>query len=72
MYKVEKGIGIPSKRSGRTLPALKVGESFAVPIGDRPSRQVQTNVLVSMKRRYPSARYVTRTMGDVVRIWRVE
>lgn len=82
-FAIEKGVPLPPRRTGAGSgrPAvypwreMEVGDSFAVPFGDRSARKA----LVSMTRSASDARrrigggvrFSCRTEGDCVRIWRV-
>lgn len=76
MYKVEKGFDMPRAKGGPgrpgQYPTLSVGESIAVDLGDKPLALVRQRVLSGLRRRMPGAKFASRIMGDVVRIWRVE
>lgn len=69
-FKIEKNIPVPDgyRRSNWPFDEMEVGDSFAVPKAKaRVAKQAAYNRNKGIDRRY-----VTRSEGDGVRIWRVQ
>ena len=67
---VTKREPLPKVRSVYSYPysKLEVGDSFAVPRGDR-AKVLNANYRASKRLGY---KFSARTQGDIVRVWRVE
>lgn len=70
MIKIEKGVELPDKSSGRPpkypFAQLEVGDSFLA------DKKVQTT-LGGYRRRHPEKKFVTRKVTeDKVRVWRTQ
>ena len=76
MFKIEKGIEIPEKKSGRKrkypFVEMQVGESFFVPIVEGKSLQeLQAMVGACANAAIGKGKVTVRIDGDGVRCWRI-
>lgn len=84
-YKIEDGIPVPAPhRSGRPanllwkecIDLLDVGQSVLVPIDGRKREAVRLMVISTInyrtKRKGSPKKFVTRSMPDGIRVWRIE
>ena len=67
--RVEKGVALPVERVERKYPHedMEVGDSFAVPVGAR-AKVLNANYRAGKRL---GMKFVARTEGEVMRVWRV-
>lgn len=73
-FPIEHDIPTPTPRRGKRrypFECMEIGDSFAVPIGDRNGKSLQASVMGAAKRCRPM-RFTSRLEAEFVRIWRVE
>jgi len=76
-YKVEKGIPVPPKKSGRPkkkvskypFAQMNVGDSFCAAAKDRV--KIASAAVTYRKTKKRTAKFTTRVEGKLARIWRV-
>jgi hypothetical protein len=68
VFKVEKGVPIPSNRPTYPFAQLQVGDSFAAPLAKHGSLRT----LATWYGKEWSRRFVCRRAGKGVRVWRVK
>lgn len=70
--KIEKGVPIPPNSSGRVskypFTEMEIGDSIYI---DAPPQKVRPSTQ-GFSSRHPEYRFVTRTEGKGVRVWRVK
>ncbi|MEN9936008.1 MAG: hypothetical protein RLZZ387_2587 [Chloroflexota bacterium] len=67
MYVIEKNVPMPATRENYPLKVMEVGDSFVLPLDKLQNVRITIN---NLKRRNPGCNFVTRTTGDVGRVWR--
>ena len=75
--KIDKHVPLPGMRAVYPFSEMEVGDSFAVPISKKNTRQIIYSSGSYYKKRYNSAfgiktKTVTENGVDVFRVWRVK
>lgn len=74
MFKVEKGIPIPSKPSLYPFDKMEVGDSFLIACSEEEKYTMRNRAICAAwyERKKTKARYTVGTVAEGIRVWRYE